>query len=80
MRASSSTKTEQRTVNALESVIDEHSTMNYQFNGNEKEMPWDGFIQLYKKNDDVQLKANFYDRVSIQIKGYKDPQHKFHKV
>ena len=47
MQVPSSTKTEQRAVNALEAIIDEHSTMVHQFNGNDKEMSWDGYIWLY---------------------------------
>lgn len=77
MQVPSSTKTEQRAVNALEAIIDEHSTMVHQFNGNDKEMSWDGYIWLYKKNDGAQSKSNFYGRVSVQIKGHNDPQHKF---
>lgn len=77
MQAPSSTKTEQRAVNALETIIDEHSTMIHQFNGNDKEMSWDGYIWLYKKNDGAQSKSNFDGRVSVQIKGHNDPQHKF---
>lgn len=77
MQAPSSTKTEQRAVNALETIIDEHSTTVHQFNGNDKEMSWDGYIWLYKKNDGTQSKSNFDGRVSVQIKGHNDPQHKF---
>ncbi len=69
-------KTEQRAVNAL-AIIDEHSTMVHQFNGNDKEMSWDGYIWLYKKNDGTQSKSNFDGRVSVQIKGHNDPQHNF---
>lgn len=77
MQVPSSTKTEQRAVNALEAIIDEHSTMIHQFNGNDKEMSWDGYIWLYEKNNGVQSKSNFDGRVSVQIKGHNDPQHKF---
>ena len=69
MQVPSSTKTEQRAVNALEAIIDEHSTMVHQFNDNDKEMSWDGYIWLYKKNDGAQSKSNFDGRVSVQIKG-----------
>ena len=65
MQVPSSTKTEQRAVNALEAIIDEHSTMVHQFNGNDKEMSWDGYIWLYKKNDGAQSKSNFDGRVSV---------------
>lgn len=77
MQVPSSTKTEQRAINVLEAVIDEHSTMDHQFNVNDKEMSWDGYIRLYKKNDGTQSKSNFDGKVPVQIKGHNDPQHKF---
>lgn len=77
MQLPSSTKIEHRAINALESIIDEHLTMEYQFNGNDKEMSWDGYIWLYKKNNGVQSKPNFDGRVSVQIKGHFDSGHKY---
>ena len=77
MQVPSSTKTEQRAVNVLENLIDEHQTMTHQFNSNDKEMSWDGYIWLFKKNDGMQSKANFDSRVPVQIKGHQDPQCKF---
>lgn len=72
-----STKTEHRAVNALEVIIDDHSTMEHQFNGNDKEMSWDGYIWLYKNNNGDQSKQNFDARVPVQIKGHNDSNHKF---
>ena len=72
-----STKTEHRAVNALEAIIDEHSTMEHQINGNDKEMSWDGYIWLYKDNNGDQSKSNFDARVPVQIKGHHDPEHKY---
>ncbi len=77
MQLPSSTKIEHRAINALESIVDEHLTMEHQFNGNDKEMSWDGYIWLYKKNDGLQSKPNFDGRVSVQIKGHIDSEHKF---
>lgn len=77
MQVPSSTKTEQRAVNVLENLIDEHQTMVHQFNSNDKEMSWDGYIWLFKKNDGMQSKANFDSRVPVQIKGHQDLQCKF---
>lgn len=54
-----STKTEHRAVNALEVIIDNHSTMEHQFNENDKEMSWDGYIWLYKNNNGDQSKTVF---------------------
>ena len=75
----SSTKTEHRALNRLESIIDDHPTMDHQFNGNDKEMSWDGYIWLYKGDHDVQSAENFDARVSVQIKGHNDPAHKYLK-
>lgn len=71
-----STKTEHRAVNSLEAIVDEHSTMEHQINGNDKEMSWDGYIWLYKDNNGDQSKSNFDARVPVQIKGHHDPEHK----
>ncbi len=56
MEMPSSTKIEHRAVNALEAIIDEHLTMEHQFNENDKEMSWDGYIWLCKENNGVQSK------------------------
>lgn len=68
----SSTKTEHRALNALESIIDDHSTMEHQFNAEDKEMSWDGYISIYKVNSGEQSKRNFDSRVPVQIKGHND--------
>lgn len=72
-----STKTEHRAVNALEAIIDEHSTMEHQISENDKEMSWDGYIWLYKNNNGDQSKSNFDARVPVQIKGHNDSEHKY---
>ena len=77
MQMPSSTKTEHRAVNALEVIIDEHSTMEHQINGNDKEMSWDGYIWLYKKNNGKQSKENFEARVPVQVKGHNDNDRKY---
>lgn len=77
MQLPSSTKIEHRAINVLEAIIDEHLTMEHQFNGNDKEMSWDGYIWLYKKNNGVQSKPNFDGRVSVQIKGHIDLNYKY---
>ena len=65
-------KTERRAINALECIIDEHATMDYQFNSMDKEMSWDGFIWLYKTDAVEQSKQNFEGRIPVQIKGHFD--------
>ena len=42
---------EHRAINALEAIIDEHSTMDHQISANDKEMSWDGCIWIYQKNN-----------------------------
>ena len=49
MQLPSSTKIEHRAINVLESIIDEHLTMEYQFNGNDKEMSWDVYLALQEE-------------------------------
>lgn len=78
MNLPSSTKTEHRALNALERIIDKHPTMDYLFNGNDKEMSWDGHIWLYKRNNGEQTKSNFDGRVPVQIKGHYDQKLKYH--
>lgn len=68
----SNTKIEQKAINALESVIDAHMTMDYEFNTHDKEIFWDGYIYLYRKSDGNQSKRDFEGRVPVQIKGHCD--------
>ena len=75
MQYPSTKKTEHRALNALEAIIDEHCTMDHQFNGDDKEMSWDGYIWLYKKNNGDQSGKNFDARVPVQIKGHYDRNH-----
>ena len=79
MSTPSNTKIEQRALNTLESIIDEHLTMSYQFNSQDKEMSWDGYIDIFKSNNGDQSKANFDDRVPVQIKGHKDEKQRYIK-
>ena len=61
MQVPSTTKTEHRGLNALEAIIDKHNLMDYQFNTNDKEMSWDGYIWLYKEGDEEKSKNQFED-------------------
>ncbi len=40
----SNTKIENRAIGALRNIVDEHLTMDSQFNSMDKEMAWDGYI------------------------------------
>lgn len=73
----SSNKIEHRAINALEAIIDEHSTMDHQISANDKEMSWDGCIWIYQKNNGDQSKHNGPSRVPVQIKGHLDPNNKY---
>lgn len=79
MAKPSNTKIEKRALNTLESIIDEHSTMDYQFNSGDKEMSWDGYIDIFKINNGDLSKANFDDRIPVQIKGHIDEKHRYIK-
>lgn len=73
----SNTKIEQRALNALEYIIDEHLTMSYQFNSMDKERSWDGYIDIFKVNNGDQSKKNADDRVPVQIKGHNDEKKRY---
>ena len=73
----SNTKIEQRALNALEFIIDEHLTMSYQFNSMDKERSWDGYIDIFKVNNGDQSKKNADDRVPVQIKGHNDEKKRY---
>lgn len=42
-------KIEDRAIRALENIVDDHFTMQSQFNRLDKEMSWDGYIEIFKK-------------------------------
>ena len=54
-------KIEDRAIRALENIVDDHFTMQSQFNRLDKEMSWDGYIEIFKKNAE-QSKEN-YDEI-----------------
>ena len=72
MKKPSTTKIETRALNALESIIDDHLAMEYQFNKTDKEMSWDGYISLYDNNRDYENKDSLEGRIPVQIKGHND--------
>lgn len=70
-------KIEDRSITALQSVIDAHPTMEGYINKRDKELAWDGYIRLYLNDDADGDKANFDDDISIQIKGHVDKERKY---
>ena len=53
--------------------------MDYSFNSDDKEMSWDGYINIYKGNNGDQSKKNFDDRIPVQIKGHIDEKQRYIK-
>jgi hypothetical protein len=77
MNLPSCTKIENKALNVLEDVIDDHATMSYSFNSMDKEMAWDGYIWIFKNIRDGQSKSNFDDKLPVQIKGHIDKDMSF---
>ena len=73
----SNAKIEDRAIGALKNIIDDDLTMAAQFNSMDKEMAWDGYIYIYKKNNGDQSKKNLDDKVPVQIKGHIDKESKY---
>ena len=70
-------KIEDRSISALQNVIDKHPTMEGYINKRDKELSWDGYIRLYQQDDVTSDKANYDDDVPVQIKGHVDKSRKF---
>ena len=68
----STVKTESIAINALEAIIDDEPSMEYQFNSNDREMSWDGFISLHRIGSKTNSKQDFEGRVPVQIKTLSD--------
>ena len=71
-----SRKIEDRAVAVLQSLINEHPTMDAEINRCDKKMSWDGYIRIYKEHDKNKNgnvfsdKKNFEADIPIQIKGH----------
>lgn len=70
MQVPSSTKTEQRAVNALEAIIDEHSTMVHQFNGNDKDILFGKYVLLGNKIKAQKYFEQFSEEDQSRYKGF----------
>lgn len=70
-------KIEDRSITALQSVIDAHPTMEGYINKKDKELSWDGYIRLYLNGDSEDDKSNYDDDIPVQIKGHVDRARKF---
>lgn len=60
-------KVEKIAANFVESFIDQINFMDYDFKVDDKGISWDGDIYLY--NESIDKKTNYYDSISVQIKG-----------
>lgn len=70
MQKFSTTKIEQIAIHTLENKIDTYSNIYPDFNKNDKELSWDGYIHIYNKNDTDLKKSNFIGKIPVQIKGH----------
>lgn len=73
----SNSKIEDRALDALRNIIDDHATMGHEFHSMDKEMSWDGYIWIYKDINGTQDKRNYDDKVPVQIKGHVDKNRKY---
>lgn len=71
------TKIEKKAINTLEIIIDNHETIDYQFNYADKEMSWDGYISIPEDISKEIRKSNFGGRIPVQIKGHEDQDCKY---
>ncbi len=69
-------KIEDRSITALQLIIDAHPTMDASINKRDKELSWDGYIRLFINDDATSDKLNYDDDVPIQIKGHVDKDRK----
>lgn len=69
-------KIEERAISTLRNIIDEHPTMNPDFNSMDKKMSWDGYIWIFT-GETEHSKATYDDKVPVQIKGHIDRENKY---
>ena len=69
-------KIEERAINTLRDIIDQHPTMLQDFKNMDNEMSWDGYIWIYNSETE-QSKETYDDKVPVQIKGHIDQKRKY---
>ncbi len=67
----SKTKVEQKAITKIRDIIDEIEMFTYHFNEMDKDISWDGNINMY--HGDVDKKENFDSSIDVQIKGRTTP-------
>lgn len=67
----SKTKVEQKAITKIRDIIDDVELFTYHFNEMDKDISWDGNINMY--HGDVDKKENFDSSIDVQIKGRTTP-------
>lgn len=75
-RLPSNKKIEKKALNVLEDIINDSPIMDHDFNLDDKEMSWDGYIWIFN-NSNIENKKNYDDKIPVQIKGHIDTKGKY---
>lgn len=75
MRSSSKNKVEQKAITKIRSLIDEIYFFTYSFKEMDKNISWDGTIEMY--NGNIDIKENYDYTIDIQVKGRTTNNKKF---
>ena len=67
----SKTKIEQKAITKIRDIIDSIELFTYHFNEMDKDISWDGNINMYHEN--IDKKENFDSSIDVQIKGRTTP-------
>ena len=70
----SKTKIEQKAITKIRDIIDSIELFTYHFNEMDKDISWDGNINMYHEN--IDKKENFDSSIDVQIKGRTTPNKK----
>lgn len=65
-------KIEDRAIAAIETLIDQHPTMESKISKGDKDLSWDGSIRIYTDDNCAKDKANYEGDVPVQVKGHVD--------
>lgn len=70
MSTTSKRRIEKQAIHFLNDVLLDYDKLDTNFPERDKEISWDGYIDLYK-NENIDDKGNFQGRIPTQIKGHK---------
>lgn len=71
----STLKTEQKSINRINELIDKIPTAHSNISQNDKSISWDGTIDFYK-NASIEKKENYLFSIDVQVKGRTTPKKK----